>query len=265
MALVGELAGESFSFVQWSLASLPLVAGVLCVAAILLLRMVSRVKLDMQVVQDKFAERRLELGVLTLKGWLMSFLMLGTVTAWLFAGHANALASIALVSVVLMFALRLVDWKDVETHVQWGVVLMYGGAIAIGKALSDTGAATWLAHTLIPGDMVGLALIALLILITLLFTESVSNAAAVAIVLPIAIPVGAAVGIEPVMIALTIGIIAGFAFMLPMGTPPNAMIYASGYVNPIQMLKYGAILSLTALLMFLIVIKYWWPVIGLNY
>ncbi|WP_038249564.1 DASS family sodium-coupled anion symporter [Ghiorsea bivora] len=265
LALLGELTGESFSFMQWSLAALPLVIGVLCVAAILLLRMVSRVKLDMQVVQDKFAERRLEMGVLTFKGWMMSFLMLGTVIAWLFAGHASALASIALVSVVLMFALRLVDWKQVETHVQWGVVLMYGGAIAIGKALSDTGAATWLAHTLIPGDMMGLALIALLVLITLLFTESVSNAAAVAIVLPIAMPVGAAVGIEPVVIALTIGIIAGFAFMLPMGTPPNAMIYASGYVNPIHMLKYGTILSLTALFMFLVVIKYWWPVIGFYY
>ncbi|MDQ7003386.1 MAG: SLC13 family permease [Ghiorsea sp.] len=234
-------------------------------AALLLLRMVSRVKLDMQVVQDKFAERRLELGVLTFKGWLMSFLMLGTVVAWLFAGHASSLASIALVSVVLMFALRLVDWSEVEKHVQWGVVLMYGGAIAIGKALSDTGAATWLAHTLIPGDMMGLALIALLVLITLLFTESVSNAAAVAIVLPIAIPVGAAVGIEPIVIALTVGIIAGFAFMLPMGTPPNAMIYGSGYVNPIHMLKYGAVLSITALVMFLLVITYWWPVLGLHY
>lgn len=265
LALVGELTGKSFSFMQWSLAALPLVMGVLCVAALLLLHMVSRVKLDMQVVQDKFAERRLELGVLTLKGWLMSFLMLGTVVAWLFAGHASALASIALVSVVLMFALRLVAWKQVETHVQWGVVLMYGGAIAIGKALSDTGAATWLAHTLIPGDMMGLALIALLVLITLLFTESVSNAAAVAIVLPIAIPVGAAVGIEPIVIALTVGIIAGFAFMLPMGTPPNAMIYGSGYVNPIHMLKYGAVLSITALVMFLLVITYWWPVLGLHY
>jgi len=250
---------------QWSLAALPLVIGVLCVAAILLLRMVSRVKLDMQVVQDKFAERRLEMGSMTIKAWLMSFLMLGTVVAWLFAGHANGLASIALVSVVLMFALRLVDWKDVETHVQWGVVLMYGGAIAIGKALSDTGAATWLAHTLIPGDMVGLALIALLVLITLLFTESVSNAAAVAIVLPIAMPVGAAAGIEPVVIALTIGIVAGFAFMLPMGTPPNAMIYASGYVKPMHMLKYGMILSVSSLLMFLVMVKYWWPIIGLHY
>jgi anion transporter len=186
------------------------------------------------------------------------------VVAWLFAGHANALASIALISVVLMFAFRLVDWKDVESHVQWGVVLMYGGAIAIGKALSDTGAAVWLAHSLIPGDILGLSLIALLVLVTLLFTESVSNAAAVAIVLPIAIPVGMAAGIEPVTMALTIGIIAGFAFMLPMGTPPNAMIYGSGYVRPSAMLKYGSVLSLSALLIFLLVAHFWWPVIGLT-
>ncbi|MDQ6983573.1 MAG: DASS family sodium-coupled anion symporter, partial [Ghiorsea sp.] len=265
LALVDELTGESFSFLQWSMASLPLVIGVLCVAALLLKHMVSRVDLDMKSVQDKFVERRLELGALSIKGWLMAALMFGTVTAWLFAGHANALASIALVSVVVMFALRLVDWSAVEKHVQWGVVLMYGGAIAIGKALSDTGAAVWLAHTLIPGDLLGLALIALLILITLFFTEGVSNAAAVAIVLPIAIPVGIAAGIEPVTIALTIGIIAGFAFMLPMGTPPNAMIYASGYVRPSAMLKYGAVLSFTAFLMFLVVAKFWWPMIGLGF
>jgi anion transporter len=263
LALVDELTGESFSFIQWSLAAIPLVVGVLFIAALLLRRMTLGVHLDMQAVQDKFSERRLELGALSIKGWMMGVLMLGTVTAWMLSGHANALASIALISVVLMFALRLVDWKDVESHVQWGVVLMYGGAIAIGKALSDTGAATWLAHTLIPGDMLGLALIALLVLITLFFTEGVSNAAAVAIVLPIAIPVGIAAGIEPVTMALTIGIIAGFAFMLPMGTPPNAMIYGSGYVKPSAMLKYGAVLSTSAFVMFLLVANFWWPVIGL--
>ncbi len=265
LALVDELTGQSFSFLQWSLAAMPLVFGVLLVAMLLLKHMVSGVHLDMQVVQEKFAERRLELGVLPLKGWLMSFLLFGTVTAWLFAGHANALASIALVSVVLMFALRLVSWREVEKHVQWGVVLMYGGAIAIGKALSDTGAATWLAHTLIPGDMLGLALIALLAWVTLLFTEGVSNAAAVAIVLPIAIPVGIHAGIDPVFMALSIGIIAGFAFMLPMGTPPNAMIYASGYVNPWHMLKFGFVLSASSLLMFIVMVKFWWPMIGLTY
>jgi len=265
LALVDELAGQSFSFLQWSMAAVPLVFGVLLVASLLLKHMVKGVCLDMQAVQDKFDERRLELGDLTVKGWLMTALMVFTVMAWLLAGHANALASIALVSVVLMFALRLVDWSEVEKHVQWGVVLMYGGAIAVGKALSDTGAAVWLAHTLIPGDVVGLALIALLVLITLLFTESVSNAAAVAIVLPIAMPVGVQAGIEPVFMALSIGIIAGFAFILPMGTPPNAMIYASGYVKALSMLKYGLLLSSSAFVMFLLVVNFWWPMIGLEY
>lgn len=265
LALVDELSQQSFSFLQWTLAALPIVVGMLLVATILLHRMVSHVHLDMQSVQDKFAERRLELGSLSMKGRLMAVLMFGTVVAWLFAGHANALASIALVSVVLMFALKLVAWRDVEKHVQWGVILMYGGAIAIGKALSDTGAATWLAQTLIPGDMIGLSLIALLVLITLFFTEGVSNAAAVAIVLPIAIPVGVYVGIEPMFMALVIGIVAGFAFMLPMGTPPNAMIYASGYVNPLSMLKYGLVLSGSAFVLFILVVQFWWPIIGLRY
>jgi len=264
LALVDELTGQSFSFLQWSLAALPLVMGVLLVAAVLLNKMIAHVHLDMQSVQDKFAERRLELGLLSIKGKIMAVLMLGTVIAWLFVGHANGLASIALVSVVLMFALRLVAWRDVEKQVHWGVVLMYGGAIAIGKALSDTGAAAWLAHTLIPGDMLGLALIALLVLVTLIFTETVSNAAAVAIVLPIAIPIGLQAGFEPMVVALIVGIVAGFAFMLPMGTPPNALIFASGYVQPMSMLKYGVVLSASAFVMFLLMVEFWWPVIGLN-
>jgi len=263
LALSNELTGQSFSFAQWTLAALPLVLGVLAIAAWLLMRMVRTATLDLQAVQQYFKQRRLELGALSVKGWLMAGLMLLTVAAWLIAGHANTLASISLAAVVLMFALRLVAWKEIEQHVSWGVVLMYGGAIAIGKALSDTGAAVWLAQNLIPGDMTGLALLTLLALITLFFTEGVSNAAAVAIVLPIAIPVGVAAGFDPVGVALVIGIIAGFAFMLPMSTPPNAMIYASGYLRSGSMLRYGAVLSVAALLLLLIVVKYWWPVVGL--
>ncbi|MDX8397753.1 MAG: DASS family sodium-coupled anion symporter [Mariprofundaceae bacterium] len=264
LALSTELTGQSFSFSQWSMAAFPLVVGVLAVAACLLLRMTSSVSLNLDLVQERFAKRSLELGSLGAKGWMMALLLSGTILAWVLAGHANTLASISLVSVVLMFALRLVEWKAIEQHVSWSVVLMYGGAIAIGKALSDTGAAVWLAQNLIPGDMTGLALLALLALLTLLFTEGVSNAAAVAIVLPIAIPVGVSAGFDPVAIALTIGIVAGFAFMLPMSTPPNAMIYASGYLRPGSMLGYGAVLSLSALLIFILVATYWWPVIGLS-
>jgi anion transporter len=174
------------------------------------------------------------------------------------------LASISLVAVVVMFVLRIVAWSDIEKHVSWSVILMYGGAIAIGKSLSDSGAAVWLAQTLIPGDMVGLGLLALLVLLTLFFTEGVSNAAAVAIVLPIAIPVGLSAGLDPVGVALTIGLVSGFAFILPMSTPPNAMIHATGYLRSSSMLRYGGILSLSAFVIFMLVSQYWWPIVGIS-
>ncbi|MDQ6994313.1 MAG: DASS family sodium-coupled anion symporter [Mariprofundaceae bacterium] len=264
LALSSELTGETFSFFTWTLAAFPMVVLLLCVAALLLRQMTRHVVLDLFQVQAYFEQRRLELGDLSIKGWLMAGLMMVTVLAWLLAGHANSLASISLVAVVSMFVLRIVTWSDIEKHVSWSVVLMYGGAIAIGKALSDSGAAVWLAQTLILGDMVGLALLALLVLLTLFFTEAVSNAAAVAIVLPIAIPVGLASGFDPVAIALTIGLVSGFAFILPMSTPPNAMIHATGYLRSSSMLRYGGILSLSAFVIFMLVSQYWWPVVGIS-
>jgi len=102
----------------------------------------------------------------------------------------------------------------------------------------------------------------MLALITLLFTEGVSNAAAVAIVLPVAIPVAMAANIDPVTAALAVGIVSGFAFMLPMGTPPNAMIFSTGFVKASKMLRYGSVLSLTALIIFLITVSVWWPLLG---
>jgi len=264
LALSSELTGKTFSFLQWTLAAFPVVIAELLLAAWLLLRMVGKVELNMDKVSANIREKQLQTGAMGLRSWAMAVLVIITVISWMVAGHASMLASIALVSVVVMFALRLVDWADIERHVNWGVILMYGGAIAIGKSLSDTGAALWLAESLIPGDLLGLGLIALLILVTLLFTEGMSNAAAVAVVLPIAIPIGIHAGFNPVPVALLIGIMAGFAFMLPMSTPPNAMIFGSGYVTAGTMLRYGMVLSISSFVLMMAAVKWWWPLIGMS-
>ncbi len=264
LGIVEELTGESFSFLDWTLAAGPLVVGMLVVGAALLLIVTPFDGLDVQSARSRIEKRQLELGDLSLQGKMMALLLSVTVLFWVTAGHELGLASIALVSVVLMFALRLVSWKEVESHVNWGVVLMYGGAIAVGKALTVTGAGSWLAQELLPSGLSGIALLALLALITLLMTESVSNAAAVAILLPVVIPFGIEAGFDPVTIAMAVGIIAGFAFMLPMGTPPNAMVYGTGYVELKSMLRFGAILFLSALLLFVLVSGFWWPLVGLG-
>ncbi len=260
MALVQELTGKSFSFLDWSIAAAPLVAGMLAIGATILLWVTPVDGLDVESVQKRIEQRRLELGLLTWQGRIMALLMAVTIIAWLSAGHAAGLASIALLSVVCMFAMRLASWKEIQTNVSWDVILLYGGAIAIGKAIAVTGAGAWLATWLLPAGATGLGLLLLLALATLLLTEGVSNSAAVAIMLPIAIPVGMAAGMDPSMISIAIGIVAGFAFMLPMGTPPNAMIFATGYVKTSSMLRYGVMMSVAAFTLFALTVWLWWPI-----
>jgi len=264
LGMVQEITGQSFTFLDWTLAAAPLVLLMLLLAAVLLLLITPFDNLNVERARESVERRQLEVGNLDMRGWLMGALLLLTVLAWMIGGHASSLASIALLSVATMFGLRLVSWDEIEQHVSWSVVLMYGGAIAVGSALSVSGAGAWLATQLFPAGLTGLALIVVLTIATLLLTEGVSNAAAVAILLPIAIPVGITAGIDPLTIALTVGIVAGFAFMLPMGTPPNAMIYGTGFVQRLAMLRFGGMLSLSALLVFVMVGRFWWPSIGFG-
>ncbi|MBN4073411.1 DASS family sodium-coupled anion symporter [Mariprofundus ferrooxydans] len=264
LGMVQEITGQSFTFMDWTLAAAPLVILMLLLAAVILLLVTPFDGVNIARARQCVERRQLEIGNLEPRGWLMGGLLLLTVVAWMLGGHAASLASIALISVATMFALRLVSWDEIERHVSWSVVLMYGGAIAVGSALSVSGAGAWLATQLFPAGLAGVALIVVLTIATLLLTEGVSNAAAVAILLPIAIPVGVAAGIDPLTIALAVGIVAGFAFMLPMGTPPNAMIYGTGFVQRLAMLRFGGLLSLSALLLFVLISQFWWPVIGFG-
>jgi len=264
LGMVQEITGQSFSFMDWTLAAAPLVIAMLLLAALVLLVITPFEGVNVARARACVERRQLEVGNLEPRGWMMGGLLLITVVAWMFGGHAISLASIALLSVATMFALRLVRWDDIERHVNWSVILMYGGAIAVGSALSVSGAGAWLAVQFFPEGLVGLALIIVLTIATLLLTEGVSNAAAVAILLPIAIPVGITAGIDPLTVALTVGIVAGFAFMLPMGTPPNAMIYATGFVQRLAMLRFGGVLSLSALLLFVVISSVWWPAVGVG-
>ncbi|MDQ6951676.1 MAG: DASS family sodium-coupled anion symporter [Mariprofundales bacterium] len=260
LALLHEITGKSFTFAQWSAASLPIVLPLLLIAAALLLFITPFGQLDIASARNRIDRRRMEAGALGSSGWVMGLLLAITVLTWIFIGNSQELAAISLISVVVMFALQLVTWKEIEPHVHWDVILMYGGAIALGKAMVVTGAGGWLAHQFIPADTSPFALLMVLAIATLLLTECVSNAAAVAILLPVALPIAMEQGIDPITTALAIGVVAGFAFVLPMGTPANAMIYATGHVRASTMMRYGPVLSLCALLLFLITMSAWWGV-----
>ena len=163
-----------------------------------------------------------------------------------------------------MFATRVLEWEDVEGRIYWGVILMYGGAIALGTAIDRTGAAQWLATTVL-GDA-GIApflAVAALALATLILSEFMSNAAAVAVMLPLAFSLGDGLGVSPVALTLLISFAAGLDFALPISSAPNTIAFGSGYLRMTDFLRAGIVMTVASLLMLLLVAGLWWPLLGL--
>jgi len=142
---------------------------------------------------------------------------------------------------------------------------MYGGAICLGLVITKSGAALW-AGEMIIGSWVGSSVAALVIFaaLSLILTEGISNTAIVAILLPLGISLSESYGIDPKIMTYIVAVPAGLAFMLPMGTPPTAIILSSGYIKVRDLVLHGLILKVLALIIFIFMAKVYWPFIGIN-
>jgi sodium-dependent dicarboxylate transporter 2/3/5 len=188
-----------------------------------------------------------------------------TIFAWIFFGTDVGLAVIAILAAVSLFIFDILTWDDVESNVNWGIILMYGGAIAMGSALANTGAAFWIAGQVLDnGYLTPLLLLVVISLVSIFLTEGISNSAAVAILLPIGFSIGDVLGINPIAMVYMIAIPAGLAFILPMGTPPNAIAYSSGYYEIKEVIVPGLILNFTSWIVFIVMALVYWPLVGIN-
>lgn len=195
----------------------------------------------------------------------VALILILTFFSWMFLSSRLGIANIALLASVLLFVLGVIDWKDVEDYVNWGVILMYGGAIALGSALVSTGAVQWLADTFLPGDsMSPLVFLMIFSFISLFLTEVVSNVATVAIVLPLGFSVGSTLGINPLATMFIVALPSGLAFTLPIATPPNAIAYSSGYYEIKDVIRAGLILNILAWIVFILMAILYWPTLGVN-
>ncbi len=204
-------------------------------------------------------------GAVTGEEKRVALVMVLTLFSWIFLSKTLGLANIALLSSVLLFALKVMEWRDVEDYVNWGVILMYGGAISLGSALVSTGATRWLTDILLSDrTLTPISFLIVLSLFSIFLTEGVSNTAAVAIILPIGFSAGDALGINPLATVFIVAVPSGLAFTLPIATPPNAIAYSSGYYEITDILKPGLILNIVSWIVFILVARTYWPMIGLN-
>ena len=191
--------------------------------------------------------------------------MVATLIAWIVGGEEFGLANIALAGVVVIFLLRLLTWPDLERYVNWGVLLMYGGAIALGSALTRSGASGWIASvTVSRWAHSPLQVLAFISAVGILLTEAMSHSAVVALLMPVALGIAQQFGIDPRVMAPAVALPSGLAFTLPVGTPGNAIAYSSGYLRLRDMLVPGFVLVAIAWLAFNLTAVYYWPLIGIG-
>jgi sodium-dependent dicarboxylate transporter 2/3/5 len=156
----------------------------------------------------------------------------------------------------------LMDWKT-ATRVPWGILLLFGGGFAIAGGFRQTGLDVALGNAIRPYlNIAPILVVALVSLLVTFMTEITSNTATAAALIPIMIGTAGALGLNPLLLMAPTTISASFGFMLPVGTPPNAIVFSSGYVPMSKMIKAGLILDLvgavlTTLWIYFVVMPAW--------
>ncbi len=265
LGILREATGQSYSFLEWTLLALPLVLLLMIVGYQIILRFFP-IEVETVLAADSVLnERRLRLGRASYEEWVVGLVMASTLIAWIVGGEEFGLANIALAAVVVLFVLRVVSWREVERYVNWGVLLMYGGAIALGAAINKSGAATWLSHaTISRWASSGTMVVLLTSLVSILLTEAMSHSAVVALLMPVSIGVAREFGLDAAVMAPVVALPAGLAFTLPIGTPANAIAFSSGYLRIRDLLLPGAVLELFAWIVFNLMARWYWPLLGVR-
>ena len=158
------------------------------------------------------------------------------------------------------------DW-DSAVKLPWGVLLLFGGGLALSSQFSSSGLTEWIGEQ--AQGLGGVPMVLMVLIFAtgiLLLTELTSNTATAATFLPVAGGVAMGLGIDPMLLAIPVALAATCAFMLPVATPPNAIAYGSGYVTITQMIRGGVWLNLIAMVLITLVtmtLAVW--VFGLTY
>lgn len=255
-----EAHGIEIGFAQWLLVGLPAVAILLPIAWFLLVQVTCRFNAAALCGHgEALAVERAALPPMSRGEAITAAICALTALGWLtrplvqdLTGIVYSDAAIAVAAALLLFALpsdreqgrRLLTWHDMG-ELPWGVLILFGGGLALAQAIDSSGLAA--AIGTVSGGFVGLPLIVLLPAIGIVIvglSELASNTAMAAVFLPIAGAVALGMGLDPGQLAVAVALMASLGFMLPVGTPPNAIVFGSGAVTMAQMLRAGLPLDL---------------------
>jgi sodium-dependent dicarboxylate transporter 2/3/5 len=254
MRVYAQTTGTEVTFLDWMRWALPSVLLLVPIIALWLTRRVqSGQRIEIPAPGPWRAEeiRTLAVFVITAIAWITRSEPAGGWRHWLGVEGAND-ASVAMLAVVVMCLIpngrggRLLDWEH-ASKIPWGILLLFGSGIAIAKAFDATGISAALGAALAGlRDVPPLLLIAMICLAVTSLTEVTSNTATTALLMPILAAAGVAAGMDPKLLMAPAAMTASCAFMLPVATGPNAVVFSSGRVSIREMAREGFVLNLVA-------------------
>ena len=254
--LIERSLGVHISFLDWAKFGMPVVILSVPIAALVLARVqrLSDHPFDATAAARALgetgawstAERRVvPIGILVVAAWIFRPLL-----APLFPEGALTDGTIAIAGSLLLFVIpdgtgrSLLVWKEAD-RAPWGVIMLFGGGLALAASITASGLAAWLGTVLAPlGAMPTIVLAAAIVALTILVTEFASNVATASGIIPVLTALIAATGVDPILLALPVAMAASWGFMLPSGTGPNALAWSTGHIALPRMLKAGLILDI---------------------
>lgn len=254
MQVYQQTTGQSISFLQWMSWGVPVVLLMIPLMAFALTRgMGATLAVSLPTVGSwRPAEKRvMVVFALTAAAWITRSEPFGGWRTWLDLPQAND-ASVALLAVIVMFLVpngehkgeKLLDWERASA-IPWGVLLLFSGGICLARGFVSSGLSelmgNWLAGFT---DMAPWALIVLVCLVVTFMTEATSNTASTTLLMPVLAAAALAAGIAPELLMVPAAMSASCAFMLPVATAPNSVVYGSGLVSTAQMARAGLQLNL---------------------
>ena len=257
-------------FANWISIGLPITLGLGPIIWIFLTRIIFPVNFSAtQESKDKLNSMLKELGPMSNEEKKVIVVFLITAFFWIFRQLIDNLPGLALLDdsviaisgAVSLFFIKertnknkLLIWDDVQNGFPWGLIFLFGGGMALAYVVNDSGLALWLA-SLIPSETYFWIILLTVIVMVVLLTELTSNLTTTITFLPVVASVGLNMGIDPLLLILPLTISASCAFMLPVATPPNSIVYASNLIPIQKMVRAGIFINVSSIL-YVFIISY---------
>jgi sodium-dependent dicarboxylate transporter 2/3/5 len=262
--IIAETIGVQLGFVEWMKIGLPFVIVMIPLAWLWMVKFYKVDKLD-EINVDVIRKEYHSLGAMNKGEKITAVIFAVAVLAWVTSGLWKKFVpfatdeTIAMAIAIALIAIPVdykkgqfvLSGKEALEDAPWGTMLLLGGSMVMGNAITDAGVAQWIAGSL--GGLAGMSPIMIIMvvgIVTAMITEVTTNAVVVASFLPVLPGVATAIGMDPLQLMLVCMVAANFAFMLPPGTPPNAIAYSTGAFEVSDLMKAGLGLKIICLIVF---------------